>query len=126
MRSYYVLIGALSLVVACDNQESAEREVPASADNTANNKGDEHESAVTPMDQQENSADLKLTQKIRQDIMDADSLSFAAKNAKVIAQDGKVTLRGAVDTEQERAAIASIAQQTAGARAVDNQLEVKK
>lgn len=132
MRSYYVLIGVLSLAVACDNEEPAEREPSAAvdksadADNTANNKGDERDSAVTPTDQQENSRDLELTQKIRQDIMDAESLSFAAKNAKVIAQNGKVTLRGAVDTEQERAVIASIAKQTAGAEAVDNQLEVKK
>lgn len=131
MRSYYVLIGVLSLAVACDNEEPAEREPSAAVhsaavDNTANNKGDERDSAVTPTDQQENSRDLELTQKIRQDIMDAESLSFAAKNAKVIAQNGKVTLRGAVDTEQERAVIASIAKQTAGAEAVDNQLEVKK
>jgi len=114
----------LAFTVACDREEHNETE-PAAADNTRKNKGDEQASAVTPTDQAGNKADLDLTQKIRQDIMSADTLSFTAKNAKVMTQGGKVTLRGAVETQNERAAIDSIAK-TAGAQSVDNQLEVKQ
>ena len=54
------------------------------------------------------------------------SLSFTAKNVKIITINGKVTLRGPVKTDQERAAIEAAAKQVAGATQVDNQIEVKK
>ena len=55
--------------------------------------------------------------------MDDDSLSFTAKNVKIITQDGKVTLRGPVKSAQERSAIGVAAKKFAAGR-VDNQLEV--
>jgi osmotically-inducible protein OsmY len=53
------------------------------------------------------------------------SLSINAKNAKIIAQDGKVTLRGPVDNQQEKDTIGAEAGEIAGKDKVDNQLEVK-
>jgi osmotically-inducible protein OsmY len=44
---------------------------------------------------------------------------------KIVTANGSVTLRGPVKTEEEKAAIASKAQQIAGADKVDNQIEVK-
>ena len=96
---------------------------PKAADNTANNKGDGSGTAVTPLDQKENQSDFEITQKIRQAVMATDSLSFNAKNAKIITQNGKVTLRGAVENAQERSTIEGLARRVAGT--VDNQLEVK-
>jgi osmotically-inducible protein OsmY len=40
--------------------------------------------------------------------------------------NGKVTLRGPVNTEQERAAIDAAAKKIAGAGQVENLLEIKK
>jgi len=57
--------------------------------------------------------------------MKDDSLSFTAKNVKIITVDGKVTLRGPVKSEAERSAIEAAARRVAGAAQVDNQLEVK-
>jgi osmotically-inducible protein OsmY len=57
--------------------------------------------------------------------MKDDSLSFTAKNVKIITVSGKVTLRGPVKTTQERAAIEAAARRIAGATQVDNQIEVK-
>jgi osmotically-inducible protein OsmY len=54
------------------------------------------------------------------------NLSFTAKNVKVITVGTKVTLRGPVKSDQERAAIETLAKQTTGVSKVDNQLEVKK
>jgi len=57
--------------------------------------------------------------------MDDHSLSIAAHNVKIISENGRVTLRGPVNTEREKTAIASKAQAVAGRDHVYNQLEVK-
>jgi hypothetical protein len=54
-----------------------------------------------------------------------DELSTAGKNIKIITVDGKVTLRGPVNSDQEQQAIAAAAQSVAGVNSLDNQLEVK-
>ena len=95
-------------------------------DNTKVNKRDTNSAALTPMDQKENETDLKITQQIRQAVMADGSLSFTAKNVKIITQNGKVTLRGPVNTSQERSAIEAAARKVAGTSQVDNQIEVKK
>lgn len=124
-KSLIGLLGALALV-GCTNETSSGKDGRREVDNTANNKGDEQSHAVTPLDQRENERDLALTQKIRQGIVADPSLSFTAKNSKVVARAGIVTLRGAVDTDQERVAIGTIASESAGADSVRNQLDVKK
>ena len=78
------------------------------------------------MDQGNGSADLKITQQIRQAVVADSSLSFTAKNVKIITSNGRVTLRGPVNSDQERQAIDASARKVAGATNVDNQLEVKK
>lgn len=98
----------------------------APPDNTKVNERDASSTALTPLDQQENRTDLTITQQIRQAVMADGSLSFTAKNVKIITQNGKVTLRGPVNTAQERSAIEAAARKVAGAASVDNQLEVKK
>ena len=96
------------------------------ADNTKKNERDRNSAALTPMDQNNNQVDLKITQQIRQAVMADSSLSFTAKNVKIITQNGHVTLRGPVNTEKERGAIEAAARRVAGAVEVDNQIEVKK
>lgn len=107
--------------------KAAEPVPPSTApDNTKVNKRDSSSSALTPLDQKENETDLKITQQIRQAVMADGSLSFTAKNVKIITQNGKVTLRGPVNTSQERAAIEAAARKVSGTLLVDNQIEVKK
>ena len=93
-------------------------------DNTKINKRDTDSAALTPIDQGENESDLKVTQKIRQAVMADGSLSFTAKNVKIITVNGKVTLRGPVKTAAERTSIDGAARKVAGAGMVDNQLEL--
>jgi hypothetical protein len=95
-------------------------------DNTKVNERDRSSAALTPMDQGNGEADLKLTQQIRQAVMADNKLSFTAKNVKIITKDGKVTLRGPVKTADERAAIEADARKAAGTAPIDNQIEVKK
>lgn len=95
-------------------------------DNTGVNERDRNSAAPTPGDQRENKTDLEITQQIRKAVMADGSLSFTAKNVKIITAGGKVTLRGPVKTDAERSAIEAAARQVAGATSVDNQIEVKK
>ena len=53
-----------------------------------------------------------------------DALSANGKNIKIIARDGKVTLRGPVKDANEKKAIGDKATMVAGPGNVDNQLEV--
>lgn len=94
-------------------------------DNTRVNKRDRNDATVLPTDQGNNEADLKTTQAIRQALMKDKNLSFGAKNVKIITQNGKVTLRGPVSSEAERATIEAAARKVAGVTQVDNQLELK-
>jgi osmotically-inducible protein OsmY len=93
-------------------------------DNTAINERDRSGDTKTSGDQSNSSADLKLTQAIRQALMKEPSLSTTAKNIKVITADGHVTLRGPVKTTQEKAKIDQLARSAAGGAQIDDQLEV--
>jgi osmotically-inducible protein OsmY len=96
------------------------------ADNTARNVRDQNLDTVTPIDQGNREKDLKITQEIRKAITDDSSMSFDARNIKVITLDSVVTLRGPVEDDAEKAAIAEKAQKVAGVARVDNQLDVKR
>jgi hyperosmotically inducible periplasmic protein len=95
------------------------------ADNTKRNSSEQNKNTDTAEKQSNSKDDLALTQKVRQAVMKDGSLSMNAKNVKIIAQDGKVTLKGPVDSQQEKDTIGTAAGQIAGKDKVDNQLEVK-
>ena len=94
-------------------------------DNSAVNVRDRNPNAMTAGEQSSAKSDVELTRAIRQAIVKDDSLSMLAHNVKIVAANGAVTLRGPVNSEQERVAIASKAQAIAGPNKVENQLEVK-
>ena len=94
-------------------------------DNTAINERDRSRETQTSGDQSNSSADLKITQTIRQALMKDSELSTTAKNVKIITNNGQVTLRGPVKTAQEKAKIDQLAKSAAGGAKIDDQLEVK-
>ena len=104
---------------------AAETNSSAAPDNSEINKRDQDPSAVTPGNQSSDPADVETTRKIRKELTGDDSLSTLAKNIKIITQQGKVTLRGPVNSPDEKAKIAKKAEQVVGAGKVDNELEVK-
>jgi hyperosmotically inducible periplasmic protein len=79
---------------------------------------------VTAEQQKMNPADRNITKQIRSAIYQDKSLSTYAHNIKVITQDGKVTLKGPVRTEDEKAGIEAKAAAVVGAENVTNQLRV--
>jgi hyperosmotically inducible periplasmic protein len=96
------------------------------ADNTKNNQRDRYPGALTPMDQGTSWAETQITADVRKAVVGDKGLSFNAKNVKIVTVGSKVTLRGPVKTEQEKATIEALARQIASVTEVDNQLEVKK
>jgi osmotically-inducible protein OsmY len=107
---------------AADNANGA---APNDADNTGRNVRDRDPQTRTPFDQQENAADLKITQEIRQAVSDDDSLSTDAQNVKIMTANGRVTLRGPVKSAAEREKIVQAATRAAGEGNVDDQIEVQ-
>ena len=96
------------------------------ADNTATNERDRSGETQTSGDQSNSSADLKITQAIRQALMKDGELSMTAKNIKIITENGQVTLRGPVKNAQEKAKIDQLARSAAGGAKIVDQLDVKK
>ena len=96
-----------------------------SADNTGKNARDKSGETLTPMDQSSDQQDLDKTQRIRKALVEDDSLSTNAKNIKVITVHGTVTLRGPVDSAEERNKIVAKAKPIAGGGKVKNELEIR-
>jgi hyperosmotically inducible periplasmic protein len=94
------------------------------ADNTGKNIRDRGGETVTSGDQSGSKPDMNITQEIRKAIVADKDLSMNAHNVKIITTDGVVTLRGPVNTPEEKANIAAKAKQVAGVNRVVNQLEV--
>src|SRR5277367_4828623 len=87
---------------------------PTKPDNTAINKRDKDPDEATADQQKMNAADREITAKIRKSIMADKSLSTYAHNVKIISQDGTVTLKGPVRSDDEVQSIESKATDAAG------------
>ncbi len=90
-------------------------------DNTKKNR----DQAPPTADQQKmNDSDRAITQKIRKSVMAEKSLSTYAHNITIIAQDGKVTLRGPVQSEDEKSNVEAKAAAVVGEGNLTSQIEV--
>ena len=94
------------------------------ADNTKNNKGDQSSGSMTADKQKMNPADRDMTKKIRAALHNDASLSTYAHNIKIVSQDGKVTLKGPVRSDDEKSAVEAKATEIAGQGNVTNNLTV--
>lgn len=97
----------------------------AQPDNTKVNKRDRAKEAPTADQQKENKSDRELTRDIRKAVVADKSLSTYAHNVKIIAQNGTVTLKGPVHTEEEKKAIVAKATEVVGASNVKDEITVK-
>jgi osmotically-inducible protein OsmY len=110
-------------LAGCSRPAAAPSSTAKPADNTGVNTRDREPAAKTPIDQNENQADVDITANIRKRVVDT-KMSVNAQNVKIITQDGKVTLRGPVASAEEKQQIEEIAKSVAGADKVDSQLEI--
>jgi hyperosmotically inducible periplasmic protein len=93
-------------------------------DNSKKNERDRSDATLTAGKQSNDKKDLQLLRDIRRDVTKTDSFSTYAKNVKIITLNGRVTLRGPVKTQDEKAAIEAIAKKYAGDTSVDSYLEI--
>jgi len=96
-------------------------------DNTKVNKRDRNAGEATADRQKENATDRDVAKKIRSSITEDKSLSTYAHNVKVISQNGTVTLKGPVKSDDEKKAIVAKAVAVVGsADKVTDQISVQR
>ena len=122
-------MSALACVLALSSaytsaQDSSAQQQPA-PDNTKTNQRDRNKAEPTADQQKENQPDREIARKIRRSIVEDKTLSTYAHNVKIITQDGMVTLKGPVRSDEEKTAVEAKAAEIAGADKVTSQLEVK-
>ena len=117
-----VIILSSVAAVACYGQTSDTK-----PDNTKVNQRDRSTSELTADQQKANATDRDLTKKIRRSVMADKSLSTYAHNIKIISQNGVVTLKGPVKSDDEKRAVVAKAVAVAGtADKVTDQISVKQ
>jgi osmotically-inducible protein OsmY len=82
------------------------------------------ESNVRDQIRRDLSADETAVQLIRRSLSSDRSLPTNGKDIKLIVANDTIILRGSVKSEQEKASIGVMARQYAGAKHIDNQLQV--
>jgi hyperosmotically inducible periplasmic protein len=118
-----ILIGAFGLIWAQQDQPSSGAQTPA--DNTKINQRDRDKTEPTADQQKENKSDRELAREVRRTLVTDKSLSPYAHNVKVIAQNGFITLKGPVRSNQEKQAVeAKAAEAAGGADRVKSEIEV--
>lgn len=111
--------------MAAFEQEPSAQQAPPAADNTKVNERDRSANEPTADQQKDNRSDRDITQQIRQSIIKDKSLSTYAHNVKIISQQGQVTLKGPVRSEDEKRAVEAKATQIAGEGKVTSELNIK-
>ena len=114
-----LLAGMATLTSAQDNSPQTP------PDNTKVNQRDKDKTEPTADQQKENPSDRDIAQQIRKSVMKDKSLSTYAHNVKIIAQNGMVTLKGPVTSDDEKKAIETKAAAVVGQDKVTSELEVK-
>jgi hyperosmotically inducible periplasmic protein len=117
--SLFYVLGLLAAPKPCQAVPQQDQ-----TDNTKMNKGDASKSATTADQQKMNPTDRAITKKIRAAIMGDKSLSTYAHNVKIITQDGKVTLKGPVRSQDEKDSVGAKATAIAGDSNVTNEIEI--
>jgi hypothetical protein len=114
-----LLFGAA--LIAAPVPQSSQQPAP---DNTKANQGDADRGVMTADQQEMDPADRETTTQIRSSIIKDKSLSTYSHNVKIITRNGKVTLKGPVRSDDEKANIEAKAAAVAGAANVTNELTI--
>src|SRR6202011_1155326 len=105
--------------------EPSTQQASPAPDNTKVNERDRSQNQPTADKQKDNRSDRDITQQIRQSIVKDKSLSTYAHNVKIVTQNGQVTLKGPVRSDEEKRAIEAKAAEVAGESKVNSQLDIK-
>ncbi len=121
MKLSRAIIGAVILLSGAT--VSAQAEGPK-ADNTAQNRGATEKNAVTAEKQKSNKDQVNVLAEIRRNIVNAPGLSMDAKNVKILYSKGLVTIRGPVDSADEKATVEDLVKKCDAVGHVKNLLTI--
>jgi hyperosmotically inducible periplasmic protein len=116
-----VLLSSLGVGLLWAQKPSPEQAAP---DNTKINQRARDKAEPTADQQKDNESDREMAREIRRALVTDKSLSTKAHNVKVIAQNGKVTLKGPVESEQEKQTVEAKAAEMPGQVNVTSEIEV--
>src|SRR3984885_2275701 len=126
LKATFSTLALAALMTLASTVAGAQDSSPSpAADNTKVNERDRSTAEATADQQKENRSDRDITRDIRRSITQDKSLSSYAHNVKIISQNGMVTLKGPVRSEDEKMAIEARAAAVVGKDKVTSQLEVK-
>lgn len=108
--------------IVASAQDNSQQPAP---DNTKVNERDKVKSQPTADQQKDNRSDRDIAQQIRQSVTKDKSLSTYAHNVKIVSQNGVVTLKGPVRSDDEKRAVETKAAEVVGQEKVTSELEVK-
>jgi hyperosmotically inducible protein len=123
-RAWFRVVLSFSLLFCSWTVVVAQDTSPA-PDNTKVNQRDRNTSEPTADQQKNAKSDREMTRKIRQALIQDRSLSTYGHNVKIITQNGMVTLKGPVQSEDEKKAVETKATEIAGENNVTSNLDVK-
>jgi osmotically-inducible protein OsmY len=107
-----LLVGGVVGVTALAAQEPSGSQTPP--DNTKMNQRDRDQAATTADQQSNEKTDREITQQVRKALINDKSLSAYAHNVKIVTQNGVVTVKGPVRSEEEKNAIEAKAAEVSG------------
>jgi hyperosmotically inducible periplasmic protein len=110
-----IMLAIASMLAASFGTAQAQLPVNARPDNTGLNA---RANSANSKD------DLELVARVRRAIEKDKSLSTMAHNIKIVSNNGQVTLRGLVESDQEKVRVRQDVEAAAGADNVDCQLDV--
>lgn len=122
LLAQFVLLGSLGMLWA--QQDTTTNQDQPAADNTKVNQRDRNKSEPTADQQKETPADRQLTQQIRKALVKDKSLSTYGHNIKIVTQNGMVTLKGPVKSDEEKQAVEAKAAEIAGSDKVTSEIQV--
>jgi hyperosmotically inducible periplasmic protein len=125
MKTFFGGLALVAVLAAGSLAFTQDQSQTPAADNTKTNQADRNSGEATADQQKENRPDRDITRDIRRSIMQDKSLSTYAHNVKIISENGMVTLKGPVRSEEEKNAIEAKAAEIVGKDKVTNQLTVK-
>lgn len=120
------LTAAAACLMAVMSINAASAEEAPKADNTAQNKGATQEEAVTAEKQSNEKSDVEALAEVRKTVVENKDLSSNAKNCKILFKKGVVTLRGAVDSAEEKTKVEELVKGCSCVTSVKNMLTVAK
>ena len=122
---------ALAGVLGCDYDDRTSRPADQTTPSTSPSVSPPADSGMAasepaiPAPTTMTEVDRQLAQRVSDTLRQDGTLSAAAQNVTVHANNGAITLRGSVSSEQEKNDLEAKARQVAGVTQVNNELEIR-